>query len=318
MNISGNQTQTSSTNHTSVKKAGAKKSSTKKQAPFDQLSPRTVKVKKQAKFKVNPNFNLSTSANNTMTYKNARNFPTGAKNWTTQDTKICSHLSDFAYNAKNENLILEGKSLTPLSSQITHHGLHQKDGLFTDIKTDGQVMAWESSDKVYVAFRGTESMQDVKQDLLIGLTDKPNNVFDNFMLNTASYAKKNGKQLVVTGHSLGGYHVNGFATKAAKKEAFSDLKDASFIGFASPQFSKKANVLNIGMKNDPVFGVLATSSHSYFPSGLKQSPQFVDGLQYTANHTPVKSVSAHLMANIQEAVNGITQSPASPNPAMAS
>ncbi|VUD69361.1 Lipase [Thalassocella blandensis] len=306
MKITGNSAQQTQTTRSSSKNLDLKRSSTKKSKAADQTGTRSVKVNKQPKFKLNPNFNLTTSANNNITYKNAKNYPTGAKDWSTQDTKICSQLADFVYNPKNENMILEGKSLTPLSSQITHHGLHQQNGLFTDKKTDGQAMAWESNDKVFVAFRGTESLQDAKQDLLIGLTDKPNDVFDNFMLSTAKYAKKSGKQLVITGHSLGGYHVNSFASKAAKSEQFANLKDASFIGFASPQFAKKANVLNIGMKNDPVFGVLATATHGYMPSNSKSGPQFVEGMQYTANHTPGKSVSAHLMANIQEAVNGIT------------
>src|SRR5690606_33396802 len=106
--------------------------------------------------------------------------------------------------------------------------------------------------------------------------------------------------------SLGANHVNEFATKAEKEEKFSALRDASFIGFASPVFSHHDNVLNIGMKNDPVFGVLSVSTHRYTPAFLNQ-PQYVAGLKYggdTGQH--IKNPQAHSMGNIQQAIDQLT------------
>lgn len=188
--------------------------------------------------------------------------------------------------------------LKPLSAELKDTGLTEKDGLFSHKNTDGQAMAWNSHDAVYVAFRGTANLKDVKQDALLAVSDRSHDAFDNFMLDAAKLAKSEGKKLVVTGHSLGAHHVNAFATKAALDKKFESLKDASFIGFASPTFSSQANVLNIGMKNDPVYGVLSVSTHKYAPKSWDQ-PQFVSGLKYGNHDVLAKDPNAHLMGNLQ-------------------
>lgn len=259
------------------------------------------------KLHVGKDFNLVPVGGGEISYNSASRSNAGKRDWKIADLKISAALSETVYDDKNKSVEINGKKLTPLTHELTQTGLTEKDGVFSHIHTDGQAMAWNSSDTIYVAFRGTTNMKDVKQDALLAVSNRSHDAFDNFVISAANLANKEGKNLVFTGHSLGGNHVNEFASKAATDKNFSSLKDASFIGFASPAFSKEANVLNIGMKNDPVFGVLSVSTHRYTPK-LFSEPKYVAGLKY-GNHGSehVKNPHAHSMQNIQKAVDLLTQ-----------
>ena len=262
--------------------------------------------KDQFTLQVGKDFNLVPVGGGDISYNKASNNHAGQRDWKIHDVRISAELANSVYEEKNTLLSAEGKSLKPLSAELKNTGLTEKDGLFSHQSTDGQAMAWSSHDAIYIAFRGTASLKDVKQDALLAVSNRSQNAFDNFMLDAAKLAKSEGKKLVVTGHSLGGHHVNAFATKAALDKKFESLKDASFIGFASPTFSREANVLNIGMKNDPVFGVLSVSTHKYAPK-LWGQPQFVSGLKYGNHNLLAKDPNAHFMANIQKSVDALMQ-----------
>lgn len=259
------------------------------------------------KLHVGKDFNLVTVGGGEISYNSASRSNAGKRDWKIADLKVSAALSEIAYENKNKSIEINGKQLTPLTDELNKIGLTEKDGVFSHARTDGQAMAWNSSDTVYVAFRGTANMRDVKQDALLAVSDRTHDAFNDFVLSAAALAHKDGKNLVFTGHSLGGNHVNEFANKAAHDKKFSLLKEASFIGFASPSFSKAANVLNIGMKNDPVFGVLSMSTHRYSPHFFSE-PKYVAGLKYGSHGSEhIKNPHAHYIQNIQRAVDQLTQ-----------
>jgi hypothetical protein len=259
------------------------------------------------KLHIGNDFNLVPVGGGEISYNSAGRGNTGKRDWKIADLKISAALSETVYADKNTSIDIDGKQLTPLTHELNQTSLTEKDGVFSHAHTDGQAMAWNSSDTIYIAFRGTANMKDVKQDALLAVSNRSHDAFDNFVLSAAILANKEGKNLVLTGHSLGANHVNEFANKAAINKKFSALKDASFIGFASPSFSKDANVLNIGMKNDPVFGVLSISTHRYTPK-LFSEPKYVAGLKYGHHGSEhIKNPHAHSMQNIQKAVDQLTQ-----------
>lgn len=259
------------------------------------------------KLHIGKDFNLVTVGGGEISYSSASHSNAGKRDWKISDLKVSAALSETAYNDKNKSIEINGKHLTPLTHELNQSNLTEKDGVFSHMRTDGQAMAWNSRDTIYIAFRGTANMKDVKQDAMLAVSNRSHDAFDNFVISAASLASKEGKNLVITGHSLGGNHVNEFASKAAMDTKFSSLKDASFISFASPSFSKDANVLNIGMKNDPVFGVMSLSTHRYTPNFFSE-PKYVAGLKY-GNHGSehVKNPHAHSMQNIQKVVDQLTQ-----------
>lgn len=259
------------------------------------------------KLHVDKDFNLVPAGGGMISYNKASNHRAGQHTWNVIDLKISAQLANDAYENNNNHKTIHGKMLNPLTEELKPSGLEEENGIFHHKHTDGQVMAWSSQDTVYLAFRGTSNLHDVKQDMLLPLSKRSHDAFNTLVLKAANLANNEGKHLVITGHSLGANHVNEFATKAAQEDKFAALRNASFIGFASPGFSHHANVLNVGMNNDPVFGILSTSTHRYSPGFLDQ-PQYVAGLKYggdTGKH--IKNPHAHSMVNIQQSVDLLTR-----------
>jgi hypothetical protein len=122
-----------------------------------------------------------------------------------------------------------------------------------------------------IAFRGTgglgysDTFGDMKNNLLaaVGPVDYASNyaknAFDNLLKSVAAFAIAHGlsaKDVLVSGHSLGGLGVNSLAQLSGNNWG-GFFKDANYIAFASPtQSATGDNVLNIGYENDPVFRVL--------------------------------------------------------------
>jgi len=122
-----------------------------------------------------------------------------------------------------------------------------------------------------IAFRGTgglgysDTYGDMKNNLLaaVGPTDYAKNyaksAFDNLLKDVAAFASAKGlnaKDVLITGHSLGGLGANSVAELSADHWG-GYFKDANYMTFASPtQSSAGTHVLNIGYENDPVFRVL--------------------------------------------------------------
>lgn len=259
------------------------------------------------KLSIDKDFNLVPVGGGMIAYNKASNHRAGQHAWNIHDLKVSAQLANHAYDNINTPKNIHGKTLVPLTADEIRTDLDEKNGVFIHRPTDGQAMIWTSQDKIYLAFRGTANVHDAKQDIFLPLSARSHDAFNSLVLETAHLAKQEGKPLVITGHSLGANHVNEFATKAAKEDSFALLRDASFIGFASPVFSRHANVLNIGMKNDPVFGVLSTSTHRYVPSFFDQ-PQYVAGLKYGNDASKhIKNPHAHSMLNIQQSVEQLTR-----------
>ncbi|OOH80185.1 polyurethanase [Pseudomonas koreensis] len=138
-----------------------------------------------------------------------------------------------------------------------------------------------------VAFRGTgglgysDTFGDLKNNLLaaIGPSDYASNyaknAFDNLLKAVAAFAIANGiaaKDVLLSGHSLGGLGVNSVAELSASNWG-GFFKDANYITFASPtQSSTGNNVLNIGFENDPVFRVLDGTTFSSASMGKHDKP----------------------------------------------
>ena len=150
---------------------------------------------------------------------------------------------------------------------------------------DGQLTA------IGIGFRGTsgpreslisDSIGDAISDLLaaIGPADYAKNytgnAFDVLLGKVAAFAAGQGlagKDVLVSGHSLGGLAVNSLADLSGDHWS-GFYRDASYIAFASPtQSTVTSNVLNIGYENDPVFRALNGSDFSLSSLGVHDANQ---------------------------------------------
>ncbi|MFJ7795632.1 polyurethanase [Pseudomonas sp. NPDC096950] len=127
-----------------------------------------------------------------------------------------------------------------------------------------------------VAFRGTgglgysDTFGDIKNNLLaaIGPVDYAKNyaknAFDTLLKDVAAFAIAHGvgaKDVLISGHSLGGLGVNSVAELSGDNWG-GFFKGANYVAFASPTQSVSTSVLNIGYENDPVFRALDGTTFS--------------------------------------------------------
>lgn len=128
-----------------------------------------------------------------------------------------------------------------------------------------------------IALRGTgglgysDTLGDMKNNLLAAVgpvdyaTNYAKNAFDSLLNDVAAFAIAHdisARDVLVSGHSLGGLGVNSVAELSGNNWG-GFFKEASYIAFASPtQSATGNNVLNIGYENDPVFRVLDGTTFS--------------------------------------------------------
>ena len=141
-----------------------------------------------------------------------------------------------------------------------------------------------------IAFRGTsgpresvisDTIGDVISDLLAALGPKDyaknyaGEAFGKLFGDVAAFAQANGlsgKDILVSGHSLGGLGVNSLADLSADRWS-GFYKDANYIAYASPTQSVSDKVLNIGYENDPVFRALDGYSFNLSSLGVHDTHQ---------------------------------------------
>ncbi|POA55404.1 MULTISPECIES: polyurethane esterase [unclassified Pseudomonas] len=141
-----------------------------------------------------------------------------------------------------------------------------------------------------IAFRGTsgpreslisDSIGDLISDLLAALGPKDyaknyaGEAFGKLLGDVAAFAQANGlsgKDILVSGHSLGGLAVNSLADLSGGRWS-GFFKDANYIAYASPTQSASDKVLNIGYENDPVFRALDGSSFNLASVGIHDTHQ---------------------------------------------
>ncbi|WP_223512431.1 polyurethanase [Pseudomonas sp. GL-B-19] len=163
-----------------------------------------------------------------------------------------------------------------VGTQGTFYG--EKDG-FTSAEAEvlGKYDAAGKLIGIGIAFRGTgglgygDTFGDMKNNLLaaIGPVDYAKNytknAFDTLLKDIAAFAIAHSitaKDVLVSGHSLGGLGVNSLAELSGNNWG-GFFKDANYVAFASPtQSATGNNVLNIGYENDPVFRVLDGTTFS--------------------------------------------------------
>ncbi|WP_448092783.1 polyurethane esterase [Pseudomonas lini] len=139
--------------------------------------------------------------------------------------------------------------------------------------------------EIGIAFRGTsgpreiqigDSIGDVINDLMAALGPKDyaknyaGEAFGNLLADVAAFAQANGlsgKDVLVSGHSLGGLAVNSLADLSSDKWS-GFYQDSNYIAYASPTQSSTDKVLNIGYENDPVFRALDGSSFNLSSVGV--------------------------------------------------
>ncbi|WP_445178429.1 polyurethane esterase [Pseudomonas sp. McL0111] len=140
-----------------------------------------------------------------------------------------------------------------------------------------------------IAFRGTsgpreiligDSIGDVINDLLaaFGPKDYAKNyvgeAFNNLLSDVVAFAKANGltgKDILVSGHSLGGLAVNSMADLSSGKWG-GFFSESNYIAYASPTQSATDKVLNVGYENDPVFRALDGSTFTGASVGVHDAP----------------------------------------------
>nr|AZL87721.1 alpha beta hydrolase [Pseudomonas sp.] len=143
--------------------------------------------------------------------------------------------------------------------------------------------------EIGIGFRGTsgpretlisDSIGDLVSDLLAALGPKDyaknyaGEAFGTLLKDVAAYADSHGltgKDVVVSGHSLGGLAVNSMADLSGNKWA-GFYNDSNYVAYASPTQSSGDKVLNIGYENDPVFRALDGSSFNFSSLGAHDKP----------------------------------------------
>ncbi|WP_095194242.1 polyurethanase [Pseudomonas sp. Irchel 3A7] len=144
--------------------------------------------------------------------------------------------------------------------------------------------------EIGVAFRGTsgpresqisDSIGDVINDLLaaLGPQDYAKNyageAFGQLFADVAAFARANGlsgKDVLVSGHSLGGLAVNSLADLSGEKWG-GFFQDSNYIAYASPTQGSSDKVLNVGYENDPVFRALDGSTFNLASVGVHDADQ---------------------------------------------
>ncbi|RON24180.1 polyurethanase [Pseudomonas brassicacearum] len=144
--------------------------------------------------------------------------------------------------------------------------------------------------EIGIAFRGTsgpretligDSIGDVINDLLAALGPKDyaknyvGEAFGNLLGDVVAFAQANGlsgKNILISGHSLGGLAVNSLADLSTDKWG-GFFKDSNYIAYASPTQSATDKVLNVGYENDPVFRALDGSSLNLSSVGVHDAPK---------------------------------------------
>ncbi|MGE7962147.1 polyurethane esterase [Pseudomonas sp. NPDC089918] len=162
----------------------------------------------------------------------------------------------------------------------------EKDG-YTSAQVEilGKYDAQGHLTEIGIAFRGTsgpreiqigDSIGDVINDLMAALGPKDyaknyvGEAFGNLLSDVAAFAQANGlsgKNVLVSGHSLGGLAVNSLADLSSDKWS-GFYQDSNYIAYASPTQSSSDKVLNIGYENDPVFRALDGSSFNLASVGV--------------------------------------------------
>ncbi len=196
-------------------------------------------------------------------------------------------------------LAVQKAGWTPISASALHYGgkvdvrgtfYGEKAGYTTaQAEVLGKYDAAGKLLEIGIGFRGTsgpreklitDSIGDLVNDVLaaIGPKDYAKNysgeAFGNLLKNVADFASAHGlsgKDVVVSGHSLGGLAVNSMADLSANKWS-GFYKDANYVAYASPTQSAGEKVLNIGYENDPVFRVLDGSSFNLSSLGVHDKP----------------------------------------------
>ncbi|MGX5797345.1 polyurethane esterase [Pseudomonas sp. E2-15] len=184
-------------------------------------------------------------------------------------------LSKYAYDSTGKPLATGGWA--PIGANalgVTEHV--DKQGTFwgetalagsANVEVLGQYDSAGKLVAIGIAFRGTsfgltlDGLGDVASDLAAAIlpgyaTDYAKLAFNTLLGNVADYASNQGltgKDILVTGHSLGALGANSLATLSHDHwDGF--YRDANYVTFASPtQRSGDTQVLNIGYENDPVF-----------------------------------------------------------------
>ncbi|WP_285415563.1 polyurethanase [Pseudomonas sp. efr-133-TYG-5] len=194
------------------------------------------------------------------------------------------------WNPDSEKLALDAvkkAGWTPITAaQLGYEGKTDARGTFFGEKpgyTSAQVEVLGKYDaqghlkELGIAFRGTsgpreiligDSIADAINDLLaaFGPKDYAKNyvgeAFGNLLDDVVAFARANGlsgKDVLVSGHSLGGLAVNSMADLSSGKWG-GFFADSNYIAYASPTQSSTDKVLNVGYENDPVFRALDGST----------------------------------------------------------
>jgi RTX calcium-binding nonapeptide repeat (4 copies) len=138
------------------------------------------------------------------------------------------------------------------------------DGIyFTDPTSGASAIVLQQDSSYIVAFRGTDGQNDIQHypQLLTGT------YIHNYdpLLNALSAPAQSGAAFAFTGASLGGGATNLMANIAGSTFGGA-FAAATFVGFASPNISTAAGILNVGFENDPIYKAL--NGYADFPSSL--------------------------------------------------
>lgn len=252
---------------------------------------------------------------NGVSYSNGGNQGAGQSYFSRDVIKSAYDVSGFAYDdakphyATDNSQTYSSVSKQKLGLNALPNGITSQNGLYSNDRDGTQLLVTETNNSIIVGFRGTEpdKINDIVQDLKLpsyqfngGLGPVGN--FQDVLNAAGRYSAQTDRNLIVTGHSLGGWLTN---TTAENAEALHpSYANASYVAFSSPMFARNDNVLNVGYENDPVYGLTSTSTHTGNIYGtLYGQPDHVEGVQF--GYAP-KSPSAHSLGNLASLVTQLT------------
>lgn len=158
-----------------------------------------------------------------------------------------------------------GQSLFLSSAECNVLGKYDSEGNLISIGISFWGTGTSSNSSNYLLNTALDGVSDIASAFVDGYADNyVPAAFSNLMSSVAAFAVSqglSGKDIIISGHSLGGLAVNSMATASANGMWDGFFEDSTYIALASPtQNTVNDKVLNIGYENDPVFRVLDGTS----------------------------------------------------------
>lgn len=183
-----------------------------------------------------------------------------------QEHALCANLAENSYADNPAYKIGEAKLNTNYTIKDEANGFYG--------------CVYETDDKIYISYRGTNNSKDINDDISLFFYDIPTQYKPALELyeRVATDPKNKDKEIVITGHSLGGSLAQLVAAtkqqkgiKQPKAITFNAYGTKNIIKYSnSNKFTDSTNSINYSIKNDFIgYSREHTGQNFYLPPNLK-------------------------------------------------